>query len=129
MRGVTWRTTSGSGVRAGAVEPHLLTVMRMANREFTDDAGVHWTVWSTIPSGGHVLNAEFAEGWLTFESSAMTRRRLAPIPLGWENLGAAELSALCRRATTVRATTPAHGFRIPMDAVRPPDDGTADPHA
>lgn len=111
------------------VESHLLTVTRMPTRDFTDDAGVHWTVWTTIPTGGHVLTPEFAEGWLTFESDAMTRRRLAPIPLGWESASHAELTALCKRATTVRATTPAHGFRIPVDHSAKPEEGNADPHA
>ena len=42
------------------------------------------------------------QGWLVFESRA-ERRRLAPIPGGWERLTDRELEALCRRAATLPA--------------------------
>ena len=41
-------------------------------------------------------------GWLVFESRA-ERRRLAPIPGGWERLSERELEALCERAATLPA--------------------------
>ena len=41
-------------------------------------------------------------GWLAFESSN-ERRRLAPIPAGWENVPEQELESLCRNATTTGA--------------------------
>lgn len=37
------------------------------------------------------------EGWLTFESPT-AKRRLAPIPSGWDTLPEAELRHLCTRA-------------------------------
>jgi hypothetical protein len=39
-------------------------------------------------------------GWLTFESAA-EKRRLAPIPAGWEDLDDAGLEQLCQRARPV----------------------------
>ena len=39
-------------------------------------------------------------GWLAFESSG-ERRRLAPIPTGWESVSEKELELLCRRATAM----------------------------
>jgi len=39
-------------------------------------------------------------GWLTFESAA-EKRRLAPIPAGWEDLGDAGLEELCQRGRPV----------------------------
>ena len=36
-------------------------------------------------------------GWLAFES-ASERRRLSPIPAGWEEASESELERLCRRA-------------------------------
>lgn len=44
------------------------------------------------------LAPELREGWLCFECSE-ERRRLAPIPAGWELLPQEELALLCRRAT------------------------------
>lgn len=74
----------------------------MPTREFTDERGVRWTVWTTKPSGFHVLSGAYAEGWLTFESRTGTRRRLAPVPRGWEVLLPAELCELCQSAEPVR---------------------------
>lgn len=69
----------------------------MASRIFVDAEGRTWRVWSTIPGGRSVLRSEFAGGWLTFESGE-ERRRLAPIPTGWESASETHLAALCRAA-------------------------------
>jgi hypothetical protein len=64
-------------------------------RAFTDSTGVEWRVWDILPisgpleAGADVLsgslkNTAFANGWLCFESDN-EKRRLAPIPLGWES--------------------------------------------
>jgi hypothetical protein len=44
-----------------------------------------------------VLRPEFERGWLCFDAG-MFRRRLAPVPTGWEDCSDAELEALCGRA-------------------------------
>ena len=63
-------------------------------RGFTDSTGVEWRVWEVFPSktaeGGvdtfsrtTLKDTAFANGWLCFESPS-EKRRLAPIPKGWE---------------------------------------------
>jgi hypothetical protein len=79
-------------------------------REFTDAQGVTWKVWSTTPMLPGVAGG-YREGWLTFESSN-ARRRLAPIPSGWEDAAAPELRALCERAKEVSKTPHTGSWRI-----------------
>ena len=80
----------------------------MPLREFADSLGQVWQAWDTHPTaGGHFSKGEsaftrfvastakregrepttvrdqYAEGWLTFRL-ANVRRRLAPIPVGWD---------------------------------------------
>ena len=45
------------------------------------------------------LSPELADGWLSFDCG-LDRRRLAPIPSGWESLDDEELAELCRRAVS-----------------------------
>lgn len=49
------------------------------------------------------VSAAFAAGWLVFQAPS-ERRRLAPIPAGWDALSSDGLARLCERAT------PVHGF-------------------
>ena len=44
------------------------------------------------------IAAGLSRGWLAFESAG-DKRRLAPVPAGWESLSDAELEALCAKAT------------------------------
>ena len=74
----------------------------MPIKEFTDALGTHWLVWATIPAPGGVLGT-MPDGWLTFESDAL-RRRLIPIPSGWEDASPAKLDLMCRAAALVRRT-------------------------
>ena len=93
----------------------------MASREFSDARGEPWRVWDVHPESLERRLAEdpilrpaierrrklharlrpssprLAEGWLAFESRS-ERRRLAPIPPGWEELDAEGLRALLARA-------------------------------
>jgi hypothetical protein len=73
----------------------------MALRNFTDSAGTVWRVWNTTPQPGAVYEASHKTGWLTFESAAV-RKRLAPIPPGWEEASAERLELMCRAAEVVR---------------------------
>lgn len=79
----------------------LQTQIVMAYREFLDSVGVLWRVWATVPSVGKVLSKGFEKGWLPFESSA-ERRRLAPIPHGWEAMSDTKLRALLTVAIPTR---------------------------
>jgi hypothetical protein len=74
----------------------------MPIRDFKDHHGTHWRVWSTVPSVGGLLGNGL-EAWLTFESSG-SRRRLSPIPNGWENANENQLESLCETAREVVAT-------------------------
>src|SRR5688500_8369602 len=81
-------------------------------RGFTDSTGVEWRVWEVIPSRAAIgtsavtrsrtsLNSTpYANGWLCFESDDQ-KRRLAPIPAGWELGTPTDISALLMQATPV----------------------------
>ena len=81
-------------------------------RGFKDPAGVEWRVWEVIPSKAGVgtsprtqsrtslSSTPYANGWLCFESGS-EKRRLAPIPDGWENRSPAEIADLLQQATRV----------------------------
>jgi hypothetical protein len=73
----------------------------MPIREFTDTTGERWRVWATIPRADSVFDESLKSGWLTFESGA-TRKRLAPIPRGWEEATHERLELMCRAAEVVR---------------------------
>lgn len=81
-------------------------------RGFTDSTGVEWRVWEVFPSqAGENLSSyplarsslngsPFAAGWLCFEST-IEKRRLAPIPAGWQSLERTTLEEFLARATPV----------------------------
>ena len=92
----------------------------MTYRQYRDDQDVHWQVWDIHPveiarqlratgdtSGAGqstpaprtrmAVSGELVAGWLCFESPT-ERRRLWPIPSGWEQLTDRELQALCAGA-------------------------------
>lgn len=82
-------------------------------RGFTDSTGVEWRVWEVIPSRAAIgstgtrsrtsLNSTpYANGWLCFECDA-EKRRLAPIPEGWEHRPPAEIAKLLGQATPVQS--------------------------
>ena len=79
-------------------------------RGFTDAGGTEWRVWQVLPSPldnqqdtadtltrMSLNGTPFANGWLCFESTA-EKRRLAPIPEGWEFLEPQVLEVLCGNA-------------------------------
>jgi hypothetical protein len=72
-------------------------------RDFTDAAGVRWTVWNTVPFTTGVMTSMQA-GWLTFESSE-GRRRLSPVPDGWERVSVDRLCTFCADAKPVGRTS------------------------
>jgi hypothetical protein len=76
----------------------------MALREFRDANGVEWRVWATIPETSALVRVAYGPlggleaGWLTFEC-VKGRKRLAPVPTGWDTLSDAELERWCSEAT------------------------------
>ncbi len=73
----------------------------MASREFTDSDGMTWTVWSVAPQDMSVSlkrltgsGDERRTPWLAFQSSAGDKRRVTPVPDGWESCELEQLKAL-----------------------------------
>ncbi|GAC1514945.1 MAG: hypothetical protein NVS1B4_03920 [Gemmatimonadaceae bacterium] len=80
----------------------------MAVREVTDAAGVRWRIWAVDPEELHptTRNEAFAaaltDGWLVFERvDRQEKRRLTPIPLGWDGWSEAELRTVLEQAPSV----------------------------
>jgi len=67
---------------------------------------------------------ELRQGWLAFQSGD-ERRRLAPIPSGWETLDDTELSALASRATPLSVLEPGYQQGAPGADLPPRPDRTA----
>jgi hypothetical protein len=99
----------------------------MPHRQFVDSKQTTWEVWDVEP--GHAerrgrprdrrrsartsgerrevedrsrvrISSGLAHGWLAFESKH-DKRRLSPIPIGWEALDASALEQLCEQANSV----------------------------
>ena len=101
----------------------------MPHRQFVDAAGALWAVWDVRPAPATDvrpapatatttisesawwrsrltatapgMDNALAAGWLCFESDG-EKRRLAPIPTGWEDLPVADLVTLWAAAAGVR---------------------------
>ena len=99
----------------------------MPHRQFIDSKRVKWEVWDVEPSHAERrlgngdrrrkgrtsgerrrvedrtrvrIHSGLAHGWLAFESKH-DRRRLAPIPTGWEAFDEAALEQLCAQAQSI----------------------------
>jgi hypothetical protein len=92
----------------------------MPIREFMDSAGVAWRVWATIPQVDAVYDEPLRSGWLTFESAGV-RKRLAPIPRGWDVAPLKRLQLMCRAAEIVRRATGTSPLTPDPDAPDAPD--------
>lgn len=86
----------------------------MAHLTFRDSKGIVWTVWSTVPTRSDALPPECRDGWLTFDCET-GRRRLAPIPNGWEVAPIERLELMCRAAESVRRISPFGQLSVPPD--------------
>ena len=99
----------------------------MPHRQFTDSKHTTWEVWDVEPSHAERrakaadrrrsartsgerrrgedtarvrMRSELSNGWLAFESKH-DKRRLAPIPSGWEALDESALERLCQQARSI----------------------------
>ena len=99
----------------------------MPHRQFTDSKLTTWEVWDVEPSRAERrtnatdprraprtsgqrrraedrarvrIHSDLAHGWLAFESKH-DKRRLTPIPTGWEALDPVALEQLCEQARSV----------------------------
>jgi hypothetical protein len=99
----------------------------MPHRQFTDSKRTTWEVWDVEP--GHAerrlssrdrrkgrrssgerrlvedrarvrIHSDLSHGWLAFESKH-DKRRLAPIPVGWEAFDESLLEQLCEQAHSI----------------------------
>jgi hypothetical protein len=85
----------------------------MTTRNLIDSSGTIWEVFEVYPGEKRTADrvpAAFREGWLCFQSFT-ERRRLAPIPKGWEEWDDATLiAASLKGLKTPRRTPP--GMRV-----------------
>jgi hypothetical protein len=61
---------------------------------------VQWRAWDTYPSSVSNVRSIYAAGWLGFESET-ERRRLHPVPAGWDTADEGALWAWLAAATPV----------------------------
>ncbi|HEU0301075.1 MAG TPA: hypothetical protein VFR37_16545 [Longimicrobium sp.] len=74
----------------------------MAYREFTDDGGRAWRAWDTYPEKREFVSPGFEDGWLSFEAEG-EKRRLVPVPPGWEEGTEVQLRGLLQAARRTAA--------------------------
>jgi hypothetical protein len=88
-------------------------------RNITDPDGVAWQVWAVLPVAIEPhrildprtgvdrlpLPPEYASGWIAFESASGERRRVGPLPDGWDTLDDGALLAVLARAARVTPPT------------------------
>lgn len=79
----------------------------MSLRTFTAADGSTWNVWNVVPTLARddrklFLGMEMTEGWLCFESSSSgVKRRIVPVPEGWETWSDGDLESALGRASDV----------------------------
>ncbi len=61
---------------------------------------------SKVSTGRTVVTPEFEKGWLCFERAEGEKRRLAPVPEGWESASDKELWEWCEAAAVVNKCGP-----------------------
>lgn len=96
------RKTSGENKPVQRPNTDTEVPLPSEHRLFTDDSGTEWTVRAFHPAeradARHTrLLGSYQQGWLSFECD-VRKRRLSPIPEGWQALDDDSLRALCARA-------------------------------
>jgi hypothetical protein len=88
-----------------------------------------WDVWDVRPAVRPHLLVSLENGWLCFQNG-QTRKRLHPIPDGWDDASDGELGELFERAQDVAPARKIQGSATPTDAFRtisPFRDNAPDP--
>jgi hypothetical protein len=107
-------------------------------REFRDHHGRQWRAWEVRPEEIHPLTkaedylAEcYRDGWIVFETmDGVDKRRLCPLPYGWQQRSDADLEHLLERADRLRPVGGKRGRTLrPADLPPnvPPDIAPATP--
>jgi hypothetical protein len=108
----------------------------MALREFTDRMGSRWRVWDIRPEEMHAgprvedYLQKVMHGWLAFEPvGGGEKRRLSPIPAGWEQATEEELEQMLDRAEPVRGEGDVgpRQQKVPARETRPPARASSTP--
>jgi hypothetical protein len=68
-----------------------------------------------MPTNAGTVAPDLREGWLSFDSGSQ-RRRIGPIPPGWEEVSDERLELFCRIATPTRWSDP-FGIVLPSFGV------------
>ena len=82
----------------------------MALRTFFSHDGTAWNVWNVVPTLTHnerkvALSIGMTHGWLCFESGGV-KRRIVPVPDGWEEWSDAELETALAVSQEVQRRLP-----------------------
>jgi len=82
----------------------------MALRTFKSHDGTEWNVWNVVPTLMHndrkvALSIGMTHGWLCFESHGV-KRRIVPVPEGWEEWSDAELDTALASSQLVERRLP-----------------------
>jgi hypothetical protein len=93
----------------------------MALRTFVSHDGSLWNVWNVVPTLVHnerkvSLSTGMTHGWLCFECGGV-KRRIVPVPSGWEEWSEAELDSALATAQSVER-------RLPIENPGPAAEGS-----
>jgi hypothetical protein len=82
----------------------------MALRTFVSHDGSLWNVWNVVPTLVHndrkvALSIGMTSGWLCFECAGI-KRRIVPVPTGWEEWSEDELDTALATAQSVERRLP-----------------------
>jgi len=99
----TFADSDGTRWNVTAIQPQL-TERRLSNRRASSSSVIDFRAERrVVPDRRHVREVRapvregFEQGWLVFDNGN-EKRRLAPVPAGWEQMTVHQLQALCDKA-------------------------------
>lgn len=98
----TFADSDGTRWNVTSIQPQL-TERRLSDRRVASNSVVDFRAERAVSDRRQVRTVRapvrdgFEQGWLVFDNGR-EKRRLAPVPAGWEHMTAHELLALCARA-------------------------------
>ena len=95
------------------------------HRTFTDARGIWWDVFAVYPEPRPWLHSHlqgsYQNGWLCFDSGT-EKRRLSPIPEGWQQVGERELEQLAEQAEVAASRRKRQRKELGGESERPKPD-------